>query len=138
NGGGAEQGLVGTYKVGGDFYDAPVISGMSLLSDDKKYIFTYTIINPASGIIFYSAQSTIPEGVPVKQPEPDKKPSTPALKIREVKPFIGYPGAGVGNLIGNLIKRLTGWQINVPDPVPGFDPIPVSPAVPVTTKIPTL
>lgn len=71
--------------------------------------------------------------IPDKKNEPKVKPAplpvfNPQTRIVPNKPYMGYPGQGIGQLLGNVIKWLTGADVSVPDPV--ISPVPAPVPVP--------
>jgi len=57
-------------------------------------------------------------------------PSAQPNLIPRSKPIGGYPGQGIGNLISDFIKWLTGKRIRLPDPIPAPIPSPVPVPIP--------
>lgn len=104
--------------------DAPIINGQSLISADGSYTFYYTIPNPGSGIIYYEAVKNTPKPVPDLE----------KLFSREPKPYTGYPGQGIGELISEGIEKIFGKRIPIPDPIPVPVPVPVPAPYPVPVK----
>jgi RHS repeat-associated protein len=87
-------GLTGTYSAGGTAMEIPVQNDQIIESLDGTYVFTFSCLNPASGIIFYSsvkkqqARQAVTESAPAFRQVPEVKPIT---DIPYVKPPLFRP-----------------------------------------------
>ena len=90
--------------------NVPILSGTTLTSPDGSYNFTYTIVNPESGMIFYKAQKVQPQSVPtpITSPQDQNSPILlpPPLPVRDLPRRIplGRPAPAM-----NGISRANLW-----------------------------
>jgi hypothetical protein len=80
----------GGYSAGGNAYETPMVSPQ--LSADGRYIFTYFVPNPQSGIIYYV---TTPTTQPIPVPKTQLKPKPKPIPDPVVTPVSKYTPWGV-------------------------------------------
>lgn len=109
-----------TYSIGAsDGAPVPIEGTKTLTVTDGEYNYNVSFFIPKGdekkGLIYYE----IKDKTKVPKPKPILNPD-----FRR-KPIGGYPGQGIGKLISDLIEKVSGKRVPIPDPVPTPAGIPV-------------